>query len=817
MTTGEDIITRIAGDPWVLEYDSYVPEDETRREALCTLGNGRFATRGAAPENAATAGVHYPGTYVAGLYNRLIDEKQGREISNESLVNLPNWLSLTFRVEDAPWFSIDDVEILDYRQALEIDRGILIRQVLFSDEEGRETTLTQRRLVSMARPRLAALETNIRPENWSGRLTIRSSIDGSVENRNVSRYEDLASKHLEVLETRQLNGTLMLRARTTQSRIEIVTAARHRIWRSGELIDELSSEPFSEQEIVGEDFSVEATQGDEIRVEKTVAVATSKDNAISEPIEACRLALDRSPDFVDLEHEHVSAWWGLWHRFRIDLQNGIRTRQITNLHIFHLLQVASPHVVDLDVGIPARGLHGEAYRGHIFWDELFIFPVLHTRAPEIAKSLLRYRHRRLPAARRLASDAGYQGAMFPWQSGSDGTEETQEVHLNPKSGRWHPDLSHRQRHINIAVAYNVIQYFRFTGDTDFLTEYGGELLIEIARFWASIATYDRIADRYDIVGVMGPDEFHDGDPNWDEPGLRNNAYTNVMASWLLHYVPETLEAIPVRQCEILKERLGVDETELDHWDELSRKLKVPMHEGEIISQFEGYEALEEFDWQGYRERYDSIERLDRILEAEGDTANHYKASKQADVLMLFYLLSYEELAEVLGRLGMVLTEEMLESNVGYYLERTSHGSTLSRLVHSWVLARSDRARSMSLFLEALESDVSDIQDGTTPEGIHLGAMAGTVDLLQRGYSGMEAAANGVLRFKPGLPTEIEQLEFSVYYQQRWLDITLNHSALTITSEKTAKPDIEVECRGERATVASGQTVSFAAGASPVSD
>lgn len=289
--------------------------------------------------------------------------------------------------------------------------------------------------------------------------------------------------------------------------------------------------------------------------------------------------------------------------------------------------------------------------------------------------------------------------------------------------------------------------------------------------------------------------------------MRNNAYTNVMVAWLLDCVPRLLEPLPGRQRQHLLERLDVDEREFERWREMSRKLTVPVHDG-VLSQFEGYEELEEFDWVDYEERYGDIERLDRILEAEGDSVANYKASKQADVLMLFYLLSYEELSEVFERLDVGFDEVMLNRTIEYYMSRTSHGSTLSRLVHSWVLARNDRQRSMELFRQALESDVSDIQDGTTQEGVHLGAMAGTVDMLERGYSGMVAGADGVLRFKPSLPPEIGRLDFSVYFRRRWLDVTLSDGDLGISSEVTAQEPIVVECRGERVTLASGEARHF---------
>ena len=178
------------------------------------------------------------------------------------------------------------------------------------------------------------------------------------------------------------------------------------------------------------------------------------------------------------------------------------------LHIFHLLQTTSFNAIDLDVGVPARGLHGEAYRGHIFWDELFIFPFLNLRIPELIRSLLMYPHRRLMEARHLAREAGHRGAMFPWQSGSSGCEESQMLHLNPRSGRWLPDHTHRQRHVNAAIAYNVWQYFHATGDVEFLWFFGAEMLLEIARFWASIATYNATRQRYEIHHVVGADEFH---------------------------------------------------------------------------------------------------------------------------------------------------------------------------------------------------------------------------------------------------------------------------------------------------------------------
>ena len=179
---------------------------------------------------------------------------------------------------------------------------------------------------------------------------------------------------------------------------------------------------------------------------------------------------------------------------------------------------------------------------------------------------------------------------------------------------------------------------------EFMSFYGAEILFSLARFWASIAQYNRSLDRYEIRGVIGPDEFHDGYPDTEKPGIDNNSYTNIMVVWLMCRALEIMDTLPEDRRRILWESLSMRREEVEKWDDISRKMRVVFHDDGIISQFEGYGDLKEFDWEGYRKRYGDIHRLDRILEAEGDTTNRYKVSKQADVLMLFYLLSAEELA-----------------------------------------------------------------------------------------------------------------------------------------------------------------------------
>jgi trehalose/maltose hydrolase-like predicted phosphorylase len=659
---------------------------------------------------------------------------------------------------------------------------------------------------------LGALELALTAENWSARVTVRSAIDGRIVNGGAKLYRKFNNTHLEPLAGKVVgeDGVYLL-VRTCQSHIHVAQAARTRAFVDGQL-REGPRRGIDEPGYIGQELEIDLQPGETLVLEKLAFLYTSRDQAISEPGLAARKAMARAGRFEAAVAEHILAWKHLWRRFDVHLRPAgegfkLNVPMLLRLHMFHLLQAASLHSIGLDIGVPARGWTGEAYEGHIFWDELFIFPTLNYRTPEITRSLLMYRYRRLGEARAAARGAGFQGAMFPWQSGSDGQEETQELNLNPRSGRWVPDNTYLQRHVGSAIAWNVWQYFQVTYDVEFLQFYGAELMLEIARFWSSIAIFNVQRGRYEIHGVMGPDEFHEGYPDAPTPGLNNNAYTNIMAVWVLCRALEVLDLLPaIRRTELMT-RLGLSAEETARWDDIGHRMFVPFHGDGIISQFEGYEDLIELDWESYRRRYGNIQRLELILEAENDSANRYKASKQADVLMLFYLFSADELGELFARLGYSFEYDTIPRNVSYYDRRSSHGSTLSRVVHAWVLARSDRPRSMAYYMEALQSDVSDIQQGTTAEGVHLGSMAGTVDLVQRVSTGIEVTGD-ILRLNPQLPQELARLDMRIRYRGHSLDLRLTRRALTVWGRERGAAPINLGIKNEVYEFAGGSTRVF---------
>ncbi|MGW4564591.1 glycoside hydrolase family 65 protein [Streptomyces sp. NPDC004561] len=789
---------------WTWEWTGHEPAAERLRESLCTLGNGYFATRGAVPECRAGL-VHCPATYVAGCYNRLESAVAGRRVVNEDLVNVPNWLPLRFRLRHAegawgPWFSPSAQTLLDHRHTLDLRHGTLTRTVRHRNDDTGVLGVEQIRLVHMAEPHLAALRTVFTAEERSGEIEIESCLDGAVINGNVHRYRALDHHHVTQVRTGTREPqTVWLICRTSTSDVVVALAARTTV-APAEVVTSSELRPTRQRAV--HRLILPIAPGRPVTVDKIVALHTSRDTAISDPLGEAVDRVTVAADFPGLLASHVAAWERLWRR--ADMQVPGEAGRILRFHLFHVLQTLSPHTVDLDVGVPARGLHGEAYRGHVFWDELFVLPYLNLHFPEVSRALLNYRYRRLPRACRSAASAGRSGAMYPWQSGSNGREESQEWHLNPASGRWLPDNSRLQHHVGSAIAYNIWQYCEASGDTEYLCTRGAEMLLQIARFWVDLAVLDPEIKRYRIRGVVGPDEYHDGYPGAALPGLDDNAYTNVTAAWVITRTLELLRRLPAWRREELFHRVRLNTDELPEWEEVSRRLRVPFHEG-VISQFEGYDALAELDWETYRTRYGGIRRLDRILEAEGDTVNRYKASKQADVLMLGYLFSPAELRALFRRLGYHLDDDVWRGTVDYYLQRTSHGSTLSELVHGLVLAKARRADAWRYVHEALEADIADVQGGTTGEGIHLGAMAGTLDLVQRGLTGLETREDALWLNPVPLPA-LSEYGFTVHYRGHWgVGVRRRSGQLEISVPESEESPIRVMLADRAVTIAPGET------------
>ncbi|TFH38715.1 MAG: glycoside hydrolase family 65 protein, partial [Bacteroidia bacterium] len=581
-------------------------------------------------------------------------------------------------------------------------------------------------------------------------------------------------------------------AKTVESGIEIAAGASHRL--SEEPVKTIAVDGGNEGWIAGE-FLIQAEKGKQVWLEKSVLIYTGQDDENMAPYKAVKADEGLDESYESTLGKSRGLWRALWDRAGITIDGDREAQKIIRLHTYHILSTASLHYRELDTGIPPRGLTGEAYRGHIFWDELYILPFFNLHQPLVTRTSLMYRHRRLDEARKNASEHGYSGAMFPWQSGSSGREETQVMHLNPLSDEWGEDYSSLQRHVSLAIAYNLCNYYSVTGDTDFMVDYGAELLYDICRFWSSKAVYDRETDRYHIPGVMGPDEFHEKLPGSNEGGVSDNAYTNIMVSWMLEKAISLGDMLPDGVAGEVQKKLDIDVSETERWKSISKRLALNISEEGIIEQFYGYFGLAELDWDHYRKKYGDIHRLDRILKAEGRSPDEFKLGKQADFLMAFYNLGEVEVGRLITSMGYKLPSDYFRCNFDYYLKRTSHGSTLSRLVHSALAYKLGLEETgWELYLESLRSDLDDIQGGSTGEGIHCGVMAGTILMVISVFCGADFSGDYV-SVCPSIPAQWEKVKLNFRFRSALFSLVAEHKRIKISVTGNGKEKIKINICG----------------------
>ncbi|HUS87408.1 MAG TPA: beta-phosphoglucomutase family hydrolase [Bacteroidales bacterium] len=791
-------------DNWSLDYHDYNTEKERSRETLLTIGNGYFGTRGAMEESKAND-VNYPGTYISGLYNRLVSRVAKRDIENEDLVNITNWLPLKFRIGEGDWFEFKPQPVfkLHYiRRKLDFRTGELTRELEIEDNEGRVTRLISSRFASMNNTHNAAIRYCVEPVNYSADITIRSELSGDHGNAGVERYRQLKQRHLHHISEEIESNCCFLRVKTSHSHITIAMGARH-IVDGNEKLDDIIDCSCSRGKAC-QDFRVAARKGEKLIFEKLMSVYTSQDKGVTIPIDGVKRSLGEMVDYARELEKSAESWSDIWKRIDIKIGGDRITQKLLRLHLYHIIVTTSPHHKNLDAGIPPRGLHGEAYRGHIFWDELYVIPIFNIHFPEVTRSVLMYRYRRLDRARDNARKHGYRGAMFPWQSGSDGREETQIVHLNPLSGEWGEDYSSLQRHVSLAIAFSTWNYYWITCDTKFMADFGAEIFFDICKFWASKCRYDEASGKYHIDKVMGPDEFHEKLPGSNEGGLTDNAYSNIMVCWMFSKALELAGELSDAELICVMRKLDLSKEEMNSWDDIRRKLFININSDGIIEQFDGYFKLKELDWSRFVDKYKDIHRMDRILKAEGESPDDYKISKQADLLMSFYNLGEERVRSILGSMGHTLPDDLLLRNFNYYIERTSHGSTLSRLVHSALAYRHGHTEpGWEMYHEALKSDLVDIQGGTTGEGIHCGVMAGTVYAVLSVFCGLDLSEDHA-HLSPILPARWQKVSFNFDFRGANYKTAVYADKIELSIEGDGKEKIKINICGNSYLLAAGE-------------
>ncbi len=706
--------------------EGFDPATQHHMETVFTLGNGYFASRGSFEEG-------FPGesalTFAHGLWDDM-------PISFTELVNLPRWLHLTICV-DGDEFRLDRGELLDFRRTADLRRGLLRRDVTWRAPNGKVIDLHFERFHAYHRDRLAGLRLLATAVSHPCVIEVRAGIDGHVAN------QDLLHLRLDD-QGREAGDVVWLRAATRHTGHDVAMAATVTAEMSaGRVAPPLSDLCAGFPALA---HRVELSPGQTLQVDKIVALSTDRDTAGEQSVVERALAELNGATYDRLWFDHVAAWERVWQRGDVIIEGDDEAQLALRFNLFQLLVAAPQNTPD---SIGAKSLSGYGYRGHVFWDtEIFMLPYLIYTYPQTARNMLLYRYHGLAGARRKAESNGYSGAQFPWESAGTGDEVTP---------RWVPDFRDPtkmvriwtgdiQIHITSDIAYAIVQYWRVTGDDAFLRDYGAEMILDGARFWASRAEPEEGPDGervYSIRDVIGPDEYHDH--------IDNNAFTNYMARWQLETalgVHKWLQANYPAAAVDLGDRLRLTPEALAHWKDVARGIRfIYNRDTGLIDQFEGF-----FD----RERVDPalFQTADRSLQVifgiEG--ANERQVLKQADVIMLLCLFRDE------------FDERTWQTNWDAYMPITDHryGSSLGPAFHAWAaceVARPEEA--YSHFMLAARADLRNPR-GNAEDGIHAASTGGVWQAVAFGFAGLRPGAGGG-SVRPRLPRHWRRLAFQYAY------------------------------------------------------
>jgi beta-phosphoglucomutase len=720
---------------WRIHEEGWNPVKQHHRETVYTVGNGLLASRGVFEEGLPE---EWRTTFMHGVFDDV-------PVTFTELANLPDWMNLTILL-DGERFRMDEGTILAYHRSLDMRTGLLTRTVTWQSALGKRTHLRFERLMSYSNRHLLGIRLQITPENWDGAVDVRSSIFGLSDNLGILHWHTLAQGETE--------SGIYLHSRTRASKVEVALASEIKRLDGEARVDywDVTHQPTQR-------LRTEAMAGHPVTLTKVTTLMYSRHS--SDPLGDAQklLAQSRQNDFDYHISQSVRGWLARWRTADIEIDGDDEAQVATRHGIFQILSVGPQEARD-DANIGAKTLSGFGYRGHVFWDtELFILPLFSFTQPDIARNLLLYRYNRLEAARRKAKANGFEGAQYPWESAETGDEVTPTwvTHFADKTKLiriWTGDI---EIHITADIAYGVIQYWWATNDNDFMRDYGAELILSGAGFWASRAEWNESANRYEYNDVIGPDEYHDH--------VNNNVFTNSMAKWHLRTAMGILEWLDKNAPDKgrdLREQLDISAERLEKWRDVIDKLWILEDSTtRLLEQFEGYFQLRDVNLADYEPRTKSMHE---ILGIEG--ANEAQIIKQPDVMMLLFLQRGAR------------SPEQIRVNWAYYNPRTDHtyGSSLGPAITAIMACEmGDPNLAYEHFMRAARADLFDVR-GNAADGIHAASAGGLWQAAALGFGGLRVYDHQ-WSVTPRLPSHWQRLAYSFHCngQLRRVEVHANGS------------------------------------------
>jgi len=745
---------------WIIAETDFNTKYQGKCEAIFSLGNGYMGIRSATEESYYN---QVRNLFVAGTFNKS-DRNEVTELPNGAdTIGMDIYL-------DQELFSLEKGRFSDYLRTLNLKSGEVKRSFTWTNNAGKGFHFAFRRFVSFSDLHTYGAKVSITPVDCRAEVLIRSGINGRMTNSGAQHFEEgekriFEKEYLQMLQT------------TSESGIVFVHNTCHSFTGDG---PSMSSRFKMDRRRIVMIFEGALKDGETLEFQKISNVYTTrdKDTVHLEPGDLRKHSLDRlkaeaGKGYNALLEASSGIWNDLWKRMDIEIDSSNSYDQLAiRFAQYHLLALTPKH--DTRYGVAAKGLSGEGYKGHSFWDtEIFILPFFTYTFPEITRSLLEYRYHTIEGARKKARDNGYKGAMYPWESAWAEDGEVTPVWgsadiVTGKATRiWSGFI---EQHITSDVAYAVWQYYMITGDEEFMKRYGYEILLDTGIFWGSRLEWSEEHERYHINDVLGPDEYKEH--------VNNDAFTNHMAGWCMenaiHYYHHLEQNDPLT-FNILNERLNL-EVEIP---EIVRKydrvyLPVP-NKDSVIPQDDTYLQKKVIDLSKYRNQ-NQVGSIFRDFNL--DQVNEIQVTKQASVVMLLYLLEYK------------FDPAIKDANFNYYEPRTLHDSSLSLSTHSVLASDLDHPKlAYQLFEKAARIDLGPDMK-TSDQGIHAASLGGIWQIVVCGFGGVRMI-DGRLRINPALPPEIRSLAFPLVWRSNPLSIKVSRSSIQIDNEGSEKITVEV--------------------------
>jgi alpha,alpha-trehalose phosphorylase len=767
---------RFPAHPWSIVETRFDPADVGTTESLFAVGNGYLGLRGNVEEG---HDIHAHGTFINGFHEtwpiRHAEEAYGFARTGQTMANVPDPKTMRLYVDDEP-LRLSTADLEHYVRVLDMEEGVLHRELIWRTPAGNRVKVTSRRLVSFTHRHLAVLTLDVTLLDKAAPVALSSHVinrAGGIEEHRVHpnpsnafdpRRAEQREERVLVPRMRDSDGRrAVLGYECANSGMTIAVATDHAVASEAEVLETIDVR----DDYAKHTFEAALEPGQTLSIAKLVAFHTSHSVPPSELANRCHRTLNRVvTEGFDKVFEDQREWLDdFWKRSDVQVEGDDALQQAIRFNLFQLAQAGAR--AD-GMGIPAKGVTGSGYGGHYFWDtEIYVVPFFIYTAPEAARNALRFRYKMLPAARQRAAELAQHGALYPWRT------------INGEEASAYYAAGTAQYHIDADISYAIDKYVRATGDDDFMAREGIDILVETARMWADLGFWREAkgeSPSFRIHGVTGPDEY--------TTVVNENLYTNVMARFNLRAAAQAArrlaEVWPDEYARMV-DRLGLAHDELDEWERAADGMAILWDEALGIHP---QDAL-----FNQREVWDLAntppDKRPLLLHFHPLVIYRFQVLKQADVVLALFLQGDE------------FTAAEKKADFDYYDPITTGDSTLSGAVQSIVAAEVGyHELALRYFWDSVFMDLGNLH-GNTSDGIHVACAGGVWAALVNGFAGMRDHAE-VLRFDPRLPEGWTSLAFRVTHRGTRLRVHLSQDELTFSVEEG--PGLSIDVRGQRMSV-----------------